>query len=70
MKDKSLNGLFSEEAQVDEDLPVGVLCIMGPSRSGKSFFLYFLNLYLEQLRSETSIRFVNHRERSCGYDIN
>lgn len=59
MKDKSLDGLFSEvgewcgfEAKVNEDLPVGVLCIMGPSRSEKSFFLYFLNLYLEQLKSE------------------
>ena len=30
-------------------LPVAILCIMGPSRSGKSFFLYFVIRYLEQL---------------------
>lgn len=60
VNDGSLDGLLSKvvdrygyETKVDKDIPVGVLCLMGPSRSGKSFFLYFTTLYLEQLSSET-----------------
>ena len=34
------------------DYPVAILSIMGPSRSGKSFYIYFVSLYLEVLKSK------------------
>ena len=33
-------------------MDVAILCIMGPSRSGKSFFLNFVRLYLDYLESK------------------
>ena len=34
-----------------KDLDVAVLCVMGPYRSGKSFYLNFVRLYLDYLES-------------------
>lgn len=44
----TLNG---NELQETKTMDVAVLCIMGPSRSGKSFYLNFVRLYLDNLES-------------------
>ena len=44
-----------------------MLCIMGPSRSGKSFFLNFTRLYLDCLESRSSLHVMIPRRWYCGY---
>lgn len=60
MKKENLRRLLNEvganimtHSQDVKDLDIAVLCVMGPYRSGKSFYLNFMRLYLDCLESSS-----------------
>ena len=53
---KLVNGVSANimtHLQDIKDLDIAVLCVMGPYKSGKSFYLNFMRLYLDYLESSS-----------------
>ena len=53
---KLVNGvsaIIMTHLQDVKDLDIAVLCVMGPYKSGKSFYLNFMRLYLDYLESSS-----------------